>query len=171
MSAEQPTLVVHFRRTDEADGNHSIGARVFAWSASAQQAPAKTPAAPPAKAPATSGPAQTPATAPGFTTQKEKLSYAIGMEMGKGVKAQGIDVDPAILLRGLKDAMSGGKSQMSEEEIKQVITGLQQELRQKQMQEQEAAAAENKAKGTRSWRRTPRKTESWRSPTDCNTKF
>ncbi len=69
------------------------------------------------------------------------------MEMGKGVKAQGIDVDPIILVQGLNDAISGGKSQMSEEEIKQVITALRQEIQQKQMQAQEAAAAENKTKG------------------------
>ena len=36
---------------------------------------------------------------------------------------------------------------MSEEELQQVITALQQEIRQKQMQVQEAAAAENKTKG------------------------
>jgi FKBP-type peptidyl-prolyl cis-trans isomerase FklB len=115
----------------------------------AQQAPAKAPAAPPAKAPA-AAPAQAPAAqapAPAFKTQKEKVSYAIGMEMGKGVKAQGIDVDPAILEQGLKDALSGGKSQMSEEELRQVITALQQEMKQKQMQIQEAAATENKTKG------------------------
>jgi FKBP-type peptidyl-prolyl cis-trans isomerase len=122
---------------------------LFTCGARAQQAPAKAPAAPPAKTPA-AAPApegQAPAPAPAFKTQKEKLSYAIGMEMGKGVKAQGMDVDPSILVQGLKDALSGGKSQMSEEELKQVITALQQEMRQKQMQIQEAAAAENKTKG------------------------
>jgi FKBP-type peptidyl-prolyl cis-trans isomerase FklB len=117
----------------------------------AQQAPVKAPATPPAKtpaaAPAAGAAGQTPTPAPVFRTQKEKVSYAIGMEMGKGVKAQGIDVDPAILAQGLRDAMSGAKPQMSEEELKQVITALQQEMRQKQMQAQEAAAAENKTKG------------------------
>jgi len=123
----------------------------------AQQAPANAPAAPPAKAPA-AGPAkssapakapaaQAPATASAFKTQKEKLSYAIGMEMGKGVKTQGIDVDPALLTQGLNDALSGGKPRMSEEELKQVITALQQDLRQKQTASQQAAGAENKAKG------------------------
>jgi FKBP-type peptidyl-prolyl cis-trans isomerase FklB len=122
----------------------------------AQQAPAKTPAAPPAKAPAAApgqapagkapaAPAPAPASA--FKTQKEKLSYAIGMEMGKGVKSQGLDVDPTIMIQGLNDGISGGKSQMSEEELRQVISSLQQEIRQKQMQAQQAAAAENKTKG------------------------
>ncbi len=118
----------------------------------AQQAPAKVPAAPLPAKPQPAAPTQAPATqapapASAFKTQKEKLSYAIGMEMGKGVKAQGIDVDPTILVQGLNDAISGGKSQMSEEELRQVITALQQEIRQKQMQAQQAAAAENKAKG------------------------
>jgi FKBP-type peptidyl-prolyl cis-trans isomerase len=122
----------------------------------AQQPPAKAPATPPAKAPAatagqSSSPktpaAQAPASGSAFKTQKEKLSYAIGMEMGKGVKAQGIDVDPTILVQGLNDAISGGKPQMSEEELRQVIAALQQEIRQKQMQAQQAAATENKTKG------------------------
>jgi FKBP-type peptidyl-prolyl cis-trans isomerase FklB len=115
----------------------------------AQQAPAKAPPAPPAKAPAAAAApaAQAPTSAPGFKTQKEKVSYAIGMEMGKGVKSQGIEVDPSIVQQGLKDALSDAKPQMSEEELRQVITALQQEIRQKQMQIQEAAAAENKTKG------------------------
>jgi FKBP-type peptidyl-prolyl cis-trans isomerase FklB len=100
----------------------------------------------PAPAPATA-PEAAPAPAPAFKTQKEKLSYAIGMEMGKGVVAQGIDVDPAVVAEGLHDAFSGGKSQMSEEEIRQVITALQQDIRQKRKQEIEAAGEENKKKG------------------------
>ena len=124
---------------------------LFACGVRAQQAPAKAPAAPPAKAPAATPPAKAPAAAAapaqGFKTQKEKRSYAIGMEMGKGVKAQGIDVDAAVLMQGLKDALSDAKSQMSDDELRQVITALQQEMRQKQMQAQEAAAAENKTKG------------------------
>jgi FKBP-type peptidyl-prolyl cis-trans isomerase FklB len=128
---------------------------LLACGAKAQQAPAKAPAAPPAKAPAaapaqsTSGQssAQAPSLAPGFKTQKEKVSYAIGKEMGKGVKTQGIDVDPAIMTQGLKDGLSGAKPRMSEDELRQVITSLQQDIRQKQMQAQEAAAAENKTKG------------------------
>jgi FKBP-type peptidyl-prolyl cis-trans isomerase len=124
---------------------------LWACGVRAQQAPAKAPAAPPAKAPA-AAPAQStagqaPAQAPVFKTQKEKVSYAIGMEMGKGVKVQGIEVDPAIMMQGLKDALSGGKPQMSEEELRQVMTALQQEIRQKQMQAQQAAATENKTKG------------------------
>jgi FKBP-type peptidyl-prolyl cis-trans isomerase len=80
-------------------------------------------------------------------TQKEKLSYAIGMEMGKGVTAQGLDVDPALVSQGLKDAISGGKSLMTDAELKTVIGALQDDIKQKQMQAMEAASAENKKQG------------------------
>jgi FKBP-type peptidyl-prolyl cis-trans isomerase len=120
---------------------------VFASGASAQEAPATPPAKAPAAAPAPAPTAQAPAPTSAFKTEKEKRSYAIGMEMGKGVQAQGIDVDPNILLQGLKDALSNGKPLMSEEELRQEITALQQEIRQKQMETQQAAAAENKTKG------------------------
>jgi len=115
----------------------------------AQQAPAKAPATPPAKAPATTPQAKSPAAAQGqgLTTTKQKNSYAVGMEMGKGLKGQGLDIDSAVLIQGLKDALNDAKPQLSEEELRQVITALQAEMRQKQMQAQEMAATENKTKG------------------------
>ena len=121
--------------------------------ARAQQAPAKAPTTPSAKAPATTPQAKSPAAAAapaqgqGLTTTKQKNSYAIGMEMGKGLKGQGLDIDTAVLIQGLKDALSDAKPQLSEDELRQVITALQGEMRQKQAQAQEAAAADNKAKG------------------------
>jgi len=119
--------------------------------ARAQQAPAKAPTTPPAKAPATTPQAKAPSAAPaqgqGLTTTKQKNSYAIGMEMGKGLKSQGIDIDSTVLVQGLKDALTDAKPQMSEDELRQVIAALQTEMRQKQMQAQEMAAADNKAKG------------------------
>lgn len=88
-----------------------------------------------------------PSPAPALKNQKEKLSYAIGMEMGKGVIAQGLDVDPGLVAQGLKDAISGGKALMSDDELRTVISQLQEEMKQKQMQAMEAAAEDNKKQG------------------------
>jgi FKBP-type peptidyl-prolyl cis-trans isomerase FklB len=85
--------------------------------------------------------------APAIKTQKEKLSYAVGMEMGKGVKAQGLDIDVNMLFAGLKDAILGAKPQLSEAELSTIITGVQEEIRQKQMQMMEQAAVDNKKQG------------------------
>jgi FKBP-type peptidyl-prolyl cis-trans isomerase len=96
---------------------------------------------------AQNAPAPMPTPAPEIKTQKDKLSYAIGMEMGKGVKAQGLDVDLNVMFAGLKDAISGAKPQMSDADLKSIISGIQEEIRQKQMQEVEQAAVDNKREG------------------------
>ena len=122
---------------------------LFACGAYAQQAPAKAPSTP-AKAPASGAQApasKVPAADSELKTDKDKTSYAIGMEMGKGVKAQGLDVDAELLMRGLKDALGDKKSLMSDDDLKQVMTKLQNDVRQKQQAAQQAASAENKAKG------------------------
>jgi FKBP-type peptidyl-prolyl cis-trans isomerase len=84
---------------------------------------------------------------PVLKTQKDKLSYAIGLEMGKGVKDEGLDVDPTVLAQGIKDAILGGKPLLSDEEFRTIIADVQEEMKQKQMQAMEEAAAENKKEG------------------------
>ena len=128
----------------------------------AQQTPAaSSPSTPPAAAkPATAAkPAQTPAAKPGaaaaaktaapFTlkTQKDKASYAIGMNIGRNLKKDSVDVDPAVMLRGLKDALAGGKLLMTDEEAKTALTALQTEVRAKEEAKTKAAAVENKKTG------------------------
>lgn len=92
-------------------------------------------------------PATAPAPASSIKTPKDKLSYAIGMEMGKGVKAQGLDIDVNVMFEGLKDAISGAKPQMSDADLKTIINGVQDDIRQKQMQAMEQAAIDNKRDG------------------------
>jgi len=134
--------------------------------ANTQQVPAaKTAPAPAAgaqKAPsAKAGSAAKPRTQTPFAlkTQKDKTSYAVGMNVGKGLAAnlrqQSVEVDQAILLRGLKDALAGGKMLLTEDEARAVLTQLQTEVRTRQQEkmkvEQEkmkAAAEENKKEGT-----------------------
>lgn len=129
----------------------------------AQQTPAATsqPAAPPASASQsgssqTAAPAKKPASATAakkpaaaaplaLKTQKEKTSYAVGVQIGNGLKRQELPVDPAILARGLRDAMNGAKLALTDDEMKGVLTQLQTEMRAKQqeiMAKQQAAAHE-----------------------------
>jgi len=119
-----------------------LAAGLLTCSASAQDTPAKPPAAAPAKPAPTAAPPVME-----LKTDRDKLSYAVGMEMGMGVKSQGIDIDPVMLSQGLKDAISGAKPLMSQDEVRTVIAGLQEEMKQKQMQAMEAAATENKKSG------------------------
>ena len=89
-------------------------------------------------------------------TEKQKLSYSIGVNAGRSMKeslkTQSVDVDPVILLKGLNDGILDAKPQMTEDEVKVVLEGLQKKLMAKQQeqaakqQEQAKAAAEKNKK-------------------------
>ncbi len=80
-------------------------------------------------------------------TPKDKLSYAIGMNVGKNLQRQSIDVDPAILAQGLKDTMAGGKTLLTEQEAQSVLTEMQAEARKKQEEKMKVAGEANKKEG------------------------
>jgi FKBP-type peptidyl-prolyl cis-trans isomerase FklB len=133
----------------------------LAASTPAQQTPAaNSPSTPPAAAkPATAAkPAQPPAAKTGaataktqapltLKTPKEKASYAIGMNIGKNLKRDSVEVDPAVLYRGLKDAFAGNKLLMNDEEAKAALMALQTEVRAKEEAKVKTLGVENKKTG------------------------
>jgi FKBP-type peptidyl-prolyl cis-trans isomerase len=113
---------------------------------------AKTPAAKSAQTPATKSGQATTAKKPGpaplvLKTPKDKASYAIGMNIGKGLHKDSVDVDPAILLRGLKDGMAGGKTLLTDDEAKSAMVAIQADLRKKQEAKMAIAGDANKKEG------------------------
>jgi FKBP-type peptidyl-prolyl cis-trans isomerase FklB len=82
-----------------------------------------------------------------LNTPKEKFSYALGMRMGSNLKKQEVPVDPAILERGLKDALAGGKTLMTDQEAQTSMMEVQAELRKKQEAKMQAEGAANKKQG------------------------
>jgi FKBP-type peptidyl-prolyl cis-trans isomerase FklB len=127
-------------------------------SSTSQQAPAAKPgpAAPGGgqKAPAAkTGQATKPKTQTPLVlkTPKDKASYALGMNVGKGLGAnlrqQSVEVDQAILLRGMKDALAGGKTLLTDDEMKAALAQLQTEMRAKQEEKMKLAGETNKKVG------------------------
>jgi FKBP-type peptidyl-prolyl cis-trans isomerase FklB len=111
-----------------------------------QQTPAaKTPAAPAAttrRAPA----AKSPLAAP-LTTQKDKFSYALGMDLGTNLRKQSVPVDPTILARGMKDALAGGKTALTDDQAKAVLMEVQNDMRKKQQAQMQQAGEANRKEG------------------------
>jgi FKBP-type peptidyl-prolyl cis-trans isomerase FklB len=68
----------------------------------------------------------------------DKVSYSIGLNIGKDFKAQNIEINPDLLARGIKDAFSDSKPLLTEEEIQAAVGTFQQE----RMAEAEAMAKE-----------------------------
>lgn len=60
--------------------------------------------------------------------QKEKASYSIGLNIGTNLKQQGLDLITDALAAGLKDALTGGKPLLSDEEIRDALSALQTEM-------------------------------------------
>lgn len=80
-------------------------------------------------------------------SQKEKLSYAMGVDMGNNLKRQSIDIDPDVLARGLKDSLLGGKTLMNDAEILEVKNTFQREMMKKQEEERKKLSETNKKEG------------------------
>ena len=80
-------------------------------------------------------------------TTKEKQGYSIGVDIASKLKAQAIDIDADSLAQGLKDAFSQGKLLLTEQEMKEVLAGLQKELMEKQAERTKQIAEKNKQLG------------------------
>lgn len=76
-------------------------------------------------------------------SQKDRVSYAIGVASGNSLKRQSIDVDPEIMARGLKDSLSGGKTLLTDQEMQEVMTALRKEMEAKQLEAAKDQAVKN----------------------------
>ena len=104
---------------------------LITWGVAAQDAPAAKPDAPAAKPDAPAAP----------KIDKDKFSYALGMQFGESFKKQSLELDPATFSKAFADAYNGGTLTMSEEDMKAILTVASQEFKKKQM----AMAAEKAA--------------------------
>ena len=94
----------------------------------AQSGAAKTPPAKTGQTPATAArkaPVAKSPTALALTTPKDKASYAIGLNIGRGLHRDSVDIDPDIFLQGLKDALASGKPLLTDDEAKAALAALQ----------------------------------------------
>ncbi len=114
-------------------------------------APATTPA-PAAKT--TPTPAKKAGTTPAtksaplaLKTQKDKASYAIGLNIGKSLRKDSVEVEPSVLLRGLKDGVAGNKALLTDDEIKSTMMALQADVNKRQGAKLQEMGAANKKAG------------------------
>lgn len=80
-------------------------------------------------------------------TQKEKLSYSIGVDIGKNFQKQEIDIDPTILVKGINDVLNNRKILLTEDEMREVFTTFQSEMQAKQTEKMAKMREKNKKEG------------------------
>jgi FKBP-type peptidyl-prolyl cis-trans isomerase len=88
--------------------------------------------------------AQEPAT---LKTEKDKVNYGIGVGVARNFQRQGIEVDPDLVIKGMRDMLSGAKLLMTEEELQTTMTAFQVELQKKLQDAAKAAAEKNQKEG------------------------
>ncbi|HEY4740806.1 MAG TPA: FKBP-type peptidyl-prolyl cis-trans isomerase [Candidatus Acidoferrales bacterium] len=118
--------------------------------ASGQQPPAaSSQTTPPAKSQKPAAPKSTtakPAAPLTLKTDKDKLSYAVGMNIGRSIHSQSMEIDPAILMRGMKDELAG-KTVMTDMEAHNTLMQAQQEAKKKSDEMRQASMEPNKKAG------------------------
>jgi len=82
-----------------------------------------------------------------LTTDKDRGSYALGMNIGQSVKKDALDVDPNLVSQGLKDALSGSKTLMTDAEAQEAFGKLRAGLIARRQAEMQHAGEANKKAG------------------------
>ena len=82
--------------------------------------------------------------APELKTDKDKFSYALGMNFGEKLRQQGLEIDPAVFSKAFAESFGGAKTAMTDQEMQTLLTAAAQEFRKKQaaQQEEKSAAAQ-----------------------------
>ncbi|MCX5839768.1 MAG: FKBP-type peptidyl-prolyl cis-trans isomerase [Deltaproteobacteria bacterium] len=80
-------------------------------------------------------------------SQRDKVSYAIGVYSGNNLKQQSVDIDPDIMVKGIKDSLSGGKTLLTDQEMQEVMAVFQKDMTAKQAEKRNALAEKNMKEG------------------------
>ncbi len=82
---------------------------------------------------------------PSLKTEMDKVSYAIGFDIGNGFKTQGINVEADQFNAGFQDGLSGKKPAMTSQDMQSTLMTYQKNMMQQAMAKQQALAASNMA--------------------------
>ena len=78
---------------------------------------------------------------------KENMSYAIGTDIGRNLKRGGVELDLDVLHTAMKDAVSGGTSKLTDQQIQEAIGNYRKEAMAKRDEERHKSAEKNRTEG------------------------
>jgi FKBP-type peptidyl-prolyl cis-trans isomerase FklB len=79
--------------------------------------------------------------------QKDRANYSIGVNIGNNLKNLPVGVDLDLLLKGIKDVLTGTKLLMTEQEIRETMMTLQKETAAKSEEQRKVLGGKNKKEG------------------------
>jgi len=83
----------------------------------------------------------------GLQSQKDKVSYSIGVQMGLQLSSQKNEIDADKVMMGFKDVFQGKQPQLTPKEMQESIVAFKKDIQAKQMAAEKATAAKNAKEG------------------------
>jgi FKBP-type peptidyl-prolyl cis-trans isomerase FklB len=80
-------------------------------------------------------------------TQKEKVSYSIGLDIGRNMKRQTLELDIAQFTRGVKDGLGDAKPLMTDQDIQECMSTFQKEVMARMEENSRILGEKNKKEG------------------------
>ena len=84
-----------------------------------------------------------------FTTNKQKASYAMGLNQGRSLHKNDVDIDTSAFSRGLKDGMAGSKPLLTDQEAQAAMNTVSKEVQTAQMEKIESCRCAKQETGRR----------------------
>ena len=82
-----------------------------------------------------------------FENEKQRRSYALGMDIGNSLKELPVDIQVDALSEGVSDVVSGGKTKLSQDELDAVMQSFVKEMEAAQQKKASEQAENNLEKG------------------------
>ena len=79
------------------------------------------------------------------TTEKGKLSYAVGWDIGADIKRRSTEFDVESLISAIRDVVGDTEPKVSAEEMRTLLTALQEKVRAEQVEQFRALSEKNQA--------------------------
>lgn len=86
-----------------------------------------------------------PALAQGVDTEKGKLSYAVGWDIGADIKRRSTEFDVESLISAIRDTVAGEEPKVTPEEMRTLLTTLQEKVRAEQVEQFRVLSEKNQA--------------------------
>ena len=113
--------------------------------------------------------AQAPQAGQAPAIDKNKLSYAIGFQLGSEFRDKQADIDLPTVIRGLQDAHAGREATVPAAEMQQNLAAYQEKMLNEARQRLQQLAAENKTRSDRFMAETAARPASRPCPTGSST--
>jgi len=84
--------------------------------------------------------------AQGVETEKDKLSYAVGWDIGADIKRRSTEFNVESLITAIRDVVGDNEPKVAAEEMRTLLTDLQEKVRAEQVEQFRQLSEENQAK-------------------------